>query len=351
MTDVLAKHPNEAIRLRALSQIKAATRMRAYRFVARQMAFLLTAQDPDKKLNRLVYDAKGGDVLPGDIVRRENGHASQDPAVENAFKFAGDTHQFYKEVYDRNSLDDNGMTLISSVHVGEFDADTGEVGPMNNAFWNGEQMAYGDGDRVIFKDFTDAIEVVGHELTHGVQSYTSNLVYQGEPGALNEHFADVFGVLLRQWKNQQNVSQADWVVGGNLLVTPNPNDVEIPNGFFMKGLRDMENPGKAYFKHPYLGNDPQPDNYENRYTGGKDHGGVHLNSGIANRAFVLAAKALGGHAWETAGKIWYDSLRQLSSTSTFSQCAKISVQVASDVSDNAKQAVREAWRAVKVPGV
>ncbi len=98
------------------------------------------------------------------------------------------------------------MTLISSVHVGEVD-ENGTLVAMNNAFWNGEQMAYGDGDGVIFRNFTGSLDVVGHELTHGVESFTSNLEYRNQSGALNEHFADVFGVLVRQWINGETASR------------------------------------------------------------------------------------------------------------------------------------------------
>ena len=116
----------------------------------------------------LVYDMEnqGSSFLPGTLARGEKDEASTGPAVNEAFNYSGNTYDFYWKLFNRNSLDDKGMTLISSVHLGA---------NYNNAFWNGEQMAYGDGDGVIFIRFTKSLDVVGHELTHGVVSHTSNL--------------------------------------------------------------------------------------------------------------------------------------------------------------------------------
>ena len=90
----------------------------------------------------------------------------------------------------------------------------------------------------------------------------------------------------------------------------------------------MENPGTAFVNDPDLGTDPQPAHMSNLYTGPADRGGVHINSGIPNRAFVLFAKALKGNAWDVAGRIWYDTMLQLTTTSQIADCAKVSVQVA-----------------------
>ncbi len=132
---------------------------------------------------------------------------------------------------------------------------------------SGQQMAYGDGDGVVFQRFTQALDVVGHELTHGVQSFTSNLTYYGQSGALNEHFADVFGILVRQWRNSETALKANWVIGAEVLV-PAPT---------RRGIRDMEKPGTAFVNDPDLGTDPQPDHMSNIYQGASDRGGVHIN--------------------------------------------------------------------------
>jgi Zn-dependent metalloprotease len=295
---------------------------------------------PTKKKARQVFDAKKSDHLPGTLVRAEGQGKVSDAAVNEAYDGSGDTYDFYHENFDRNSLDDNGMTLISSVHVGEVD-DNGHLGTMNNAFWNGEQMAYGDGDGVLFTSFTKSLDVIGHELTHGVQSFESNLPYRNQSGALNEHFADVFGVLVRQWKNGETVAKANWLIGAEVFI-------QAPT---RRAIRDMENPGTAFVNDPDLGTDPQPNHMSKLFTGPRDRGGVHINSGIPNRAFVLTAKALGGKAWEVAGRIWYDTLRQLPSNNPsvqFIDCAKLTVQIATTHGAAAKKAVNAAWKKVGI---
>jgi Zn-dependent metalloprotease len=311
--------------------------MRAFREAAQAMPTLMAAMSPNRQKHRLVYDARQTDQLPGTLVRSEGPASVIDAAVNEAYDFSGDTYDFYQEVFQRNSLDDNGMTLVSSINVAEVD-DTGRFVPMNNAFWNGEQMAYGSGDGLVFQQFTRSRDVVGHELTHGVQSFTSNLRYFRESGALNEHFADVFGILIHQWKNGETAANASWVVGANVLI-PAPT---------RRGIRDMEHPGTAFVNDPDLGTDPQPDHMSRLYTGPRDRGGVHINSGIPNRAFVLTAKALGGNAWDVAGRIWYETLLQLTTTSQFLDCARLTVQVATTYGAAAQQAVTAAWQNVGI---
>jgi Zn-dependent metalloprotease len=170
---------------------------------------------------------------------------------------------------------------------------------------------YGDGDGTVFSRFTASIDVVGHELTHGVVQHTSGLEYYGESGALNEHFADVFGTLVRQHRKKQAVKKADWLVGKEIMV-PAPT---------RKALRSLAAPGTAYLNDPFLGDDPQPSHYAKRYTGTGDYGGVHINSGIPNHAFYLAATAAGGRAWQTVGPIWYQAMLNLLPTSDFADLA------------------------------
>jgi len=309
--------------------------MRALREAAQAMPTLMAVTSPTKKRLRQVFDAKGSDQLPGKLVRSEGQAKTGDAEVDEAYDGAGTTYDFYNQLFERNSLDNNGMTLISSTHVGEVD-DSGHLVAMNNAFWNGEQMAYGDGDGVIFTRFTRSLDVIGHELTHGVQSFTSNLTYFAQSGALNEHFADVFGLLVRQWKNGEKVAEADWLVGAGVLITSPTR----------RAIRDMENPGTAFVNDPDLGTDPQPAHMSKIYTGPRDRQGVHINSGIPNRAFVLTAKAIGGNAWEVTGRIWYDTLLQLSKDSQFIDCARLSVQVATTHGAAAKNAVKASWKKV-----
>lgn len=285
---------------------------------------------------RYVFDMQGAtDPLPGDLVRREGDRPVADEAVNEAYDHCGDVYDFYKQVFGRDSLDDAGLPLRSSVHVGDaFER------PMSNAFFNGKQMAYGDGDGNLFTRFTQGLDVIGHELTHGVVSFTSNLEYFGESGALNESFADVMGSLVRQWKARQTVDQADWFIGQDILGP----------GARIQGVRTLMGQ-KAYDRDPDFGTDPQPKHYRDLYRGSLNRGGVHINSGIPNHAFYLAAMAIGGYAWEKTGKIWYAAMKSgLESNATFQDAANATIAIAAYYgSDSDEQnAVRSAWRQVGV---
>ena len=275
--------------------------------------------------------------LPGKLMRKEGQKKVADAAANEAYDFAGDTWTFYFKALGRNSIDDAGMPIISSVHAGN---------EFNNAFWEGTQMVYGDGDGIVFTRFTRSLDVVGHELTHGVVQHTSGLVYEAQSGALNEHFADVFGVLVRMFKAKTKADTAPdkaWLIGAELLV-PAPT---------RKALRSMKAPGTAYQNDPDLGDDPQP-KHMNDYinlpvTEAGDWGGVHLNSGIPNHAFYLAATAIGGNAWEKAGKVWYEVMRNLQPHSQFAdaaaQCRTVARGLFGSSSAEAK-AIDKAWTAV-----
>ena len=161
---------------------------------------------------------------------------------------------FYKTCFGRNSIDDLGMTLMSSIH---YDAN------YNNAFWNGVHMTYGDGDGQIFLDFTRSNDVIAHELAHGVTEYTSGFVYTNEPGGLNESMSDVFGSMFRQWQKNQTFAKADWLIGADIV-----GPAAKARGY--KCLRDLADPGG---KHCIS---PQPFHYKNYIPGGDPHD----NSGI-----------------------------------------------------------------------
>lgn len=288
---------------------------------------------------RTVYDAQNGTNLPGVVARQEGDPATGDNAVDEAYLGSGETYDLFKEVYGRNSIDNNGMALDSSVHFGV---------SYDNAFWNGQQMVYGDGDedrppnQRIFNRFTIDIAIIGHELAHGVTSYEANLVYKNQPGALNEHMSDVFGSLVKQRILGQTAALADWIVGEGLF-TENVNGV---------GIRSMKNPGSAY-DDPLLGKDPQPGHMDDYVSTTKDNGGVHINSGIPNKAFYLAATAIGGNAWEKTGRIWYETLRgKLRANSEFNEAARMTVAVAGElygVNGAEQAAVRQAWESVGLP--
>ena len=335
ITERLLRSADPEVRDRAEANLIAASRFRLARIRQSTAETFLPSRPAKAHKQRLLYDAKQTDRLPGVLVRSEGQPPVADPAVNEAYDHAGATYDFYDAVFKRQSLDGEGLTLVGTVHLAEADG-RGRYLPLDNAFWNGSQMAYGDGDGVIFQRFTRSLDVVGHELTHGVQSYTSNLEYEGQSGALNEHFADVFGVLVRQWKNGESAARADWLIGKEVLVPAATR----------RGVRDMEHPGSAFKDDPYLGNDPQPAHMSRLYEGRTDNGGVHLNSGIPNRAFVLAAKAIGGNAWEMAGRIWYDTMLRLPKTAQFQDCAELSSKFAAAHGDAAARAVSAAWENV-----
>ncbi|ROO83681.1 thermolysin metallopeptidase-like protein [Actinocorallia herbida] len=238
--------------------------------------------------DRTIKDAMNLEELPGKTVRTEGREPTGDPAADQAYDWLGATYRFFEDVFDRDSIDNAGMEMISTVHYG---AD------YDNAFWDGAQMVYGDGDGRLFLAFTGPLDVTAHELAHGVTQHTADLAYYGQPGALNESMSDVFGSLVKQHHLGQTADEADWLIGAGLF-GPSVQGV---------ALRSLKAPGTAY-DDPELGRDPQPGHMDAYVRTHQDNGGVHINSGIPNRAFYLLAAELGGHAWERAGQIWFDTL-------------------------------------------
>ena len=255
-----------------------------------------------------------------------------DLATDEAYDGLGATFALFSEVYGRNSIDGAGLPLDATVHYGEL---------YDNAFWNGERMVFGDGDGEIFDRFTKSLTVIGHELSHGVVQFTAGLVYRGQSGALNESVADVFGALVEQYALEQDVAAASWLIGEGLFT-------EAVEG---TALRSMKAPGTAY-DDDVLGQDPQPAHFDDYIDTDDDNGGVHLNSGIPNRAFHLTAEALGGNAWERAGWIWYDALQSdIIARVDFAGFAAATVVAASERygdASNEVDAVRAGWAGVGV---
>jgi hypothetical protein len=282
---------------------------------------------------RTICDAHGTEELPGDVVRTEGAGPTGDAAVDEAYDGFGATWRLYREVYGRDSLDGDGLALDGTVHYGE---------NYDNAFWDGSRMVFGDGDGLLFNRFTISVDVIGHELTHGVTEKTAGLVYQGQPGALNESVSDVFGSLVKQRELGQDAASADWLIGAGLFTAA------------VKGqaLRSMKAPGTAY-DDPRLGKDPQPATMSGYIETSDDNGGVHLNSGIPNHAFYLAAVGIGGNAWEGAGRVWYDVLTggALAPDADFSAFAAATVAAAGrrfGEGSAQQQAVAKAWSDVEV---
>jgi Zn-dependent metalloprotease len=328
-----ANSPNMAVREWAINSLSASGSLRTSRTIysglaPSMVAMLVAAAAAGKK--RKVYDMNGHTaqfLLPGTKVRAENGRAVKDVVVNQAFDNSGIVYDFFMQQFQRNSIDGNGMTLVSSVHYGR---------KYNNAFWNGRQMVYGDGDGVVFQDFAGGLDVVGHELTHGITSYTTNLEYQDEPGALNEHFSDVMGILIKQQSLGLSASESDWLIGKDIMVA-SPT---------VKALRSFKDE-KAYENDPHIGTDPQPKYFKDKYTGTQDYGGVHINSGIPNHAFYRIAMAMGGNAWDVAGRIWYEAFtKRLHAKSGFQDAAEMTYQVAAQYGSRAQKDVRDGWNYV-----
>ncbi|MDQ1628414.1 MAG: hypothetical protein QOI54_2158 [Actinomycetota bacterium] len=286
---------------------------------------------PGDSPQRTVSTADGGETLPGRAVRSEGEPPSDDVAVDEAYDGLGATYALYREVYGRRSIDDAGQPLPATVHYGvDYD----------NAFWNGTRMVFGDGDGDLFNRFTVAVDVIGHELTHGVTEHEAALVYEGQSGALNESVSDVFGSLVKQRALRQSAEEADWLIGAGLFTARVSG----------QALRSMRAPGTAY-DDPVLGVDPQPAHLRDYVDTTGDNGGVHTNSGIPNHAFYLAATALAGHAWQVAGRIWYAALRDdaLPASADFAGFAAGTVRAAAAGFGAAEAAaVGDAWAAVGV---
>lgn len=287
-----------------------------------------TPRDPD----RTVSDARGSERLPGVPVRREGDPATADVAVNEAYDGLGHTHDLFRVAFERASIDGANLPLEASVHFGE---------DYDNAFWDGERMVFGDGDGVVFRRMTASLSVIGHELAHGVTQYSANLVYQGQAGALNESVSDVFGALVEQRTAGQTPDTASWLIGHGLFTDAVEGDA----------LRSMKAPGTAY-NDDVLGADPQPAHMDDFVSTREDNGGVHINSGIPNRAFFLVASELGGYAWDRAGQIWYDTLvGPLSPNADFATFAAATAESASGrygAGSAEARAVRTAWSTVGV---
>nr|WP_154324663.1 M4 family metallopeptidase [Pantoea sp. 201603H] len=282
-------------------------------------------------VQREIYDTQQTQTLPGNLIRSEGQSSNNDIAADEAWEYLGATYDFFWQVYQRNSLDNQGQTLMGTVHYGK---------EYQNAFWNGQQMVFGDGDGEIFNRFTIAIDVVAHELAHGISETEAGLIYFEQAGALNESLSDVFGSLVKQFNLKQTADRADWLIGEGLLT----------DKIRGRGLRSMSEPGTAY-DDPMLGKDPQPAHMHDYIHTRDDNGGVHLNSGIPNRAFYLAAKALGGYAWELAGHAWYDTVcdDRLPQDADFTTFAQLTLQHGQKrFNKSVAQAIEDAWIQVGV---
>lgn len=249
---------------------------------------------------RQIYDSANSYEQRVSLKRREGDPQTQDATVNAAYDSSGYVRDYFRDRFGLNSMDNMGMPVISNVHYGS---------RYNNAFWDGDEMTYGDGDGEEFLNFASAIDVVAHELAHGITQFQANLEYFGQSGALNEHYSDVFASAIKQSYLGQQAKDADWLIG----------DTVVAPAFPGKAIRSMEQPGTA---NEF---DIQPDHMDRYYTGSSDNQGVHINSGIPNKAFYLAAMDLGT---DVATGIWYDALSQLWRTATFRDLLRTLLRVA-----------------------
>jgi Zn-dependent metalloprotease len=322
-----------ALRRAALNTILSTARLRGERGIRAMAAGNASSPSAGR---RTIYDCgHSTELADARIVRTEEGVVSTDVAVNQAFEGLGATREFYRTVLQRDSIDDKGMRLDGYVHRGV---------KYNNAFWDGQEMVFGDGDGVIFTDFTGSLDVIGHELTHGVTEFVAGLEYHDQPGALNESISDVFGSLVKQWHNGQTADQADWLIGPEIFTPGTAGDA----------LRSLKAPGTAY-DSPDLGKDPQPADMDHYVqlpnTDDGDYGGVHINSGIPNHAFYLMATGVGGSAWEAPGHVWYEALKASNPKTEFQEFADTTYTKASQLygeGSGAQKATLDAWAQVGI---
>jgi Zn-dependent metalloprotease len=205
-------------------------------------------------------------------------------------------------------------------------------------------MVFGDGDGVLFSDFTASLDVIAHELTHGVTEFTAGLEYHKQAGALNESMSDIVGSLVKQWANRHTAAQADWLIGADIFTPRIAADA----------LRSLKAPGTAYDNRD-MGPDPQPAHMDKYMklpdSEDGDWGGVHINSGIPNHAFYLTAIGVGGNAWEAPGHVWYEALRASSARTDFQQFADNTYIKAGQLYGNAstiQKALIDGWQKVGI---
>ncbi|MEO5682191.1 MAG: M4 family metallopeptidase [Chitinophagaceae bacterium] len=284
----------------------------------KQTSMAAAGTKPTGKIYREVYDAGEMPLALGKLIWKEGQKdIPKSTDAKNVIAGAGNVWTFYKKLFDRNSIDNKDLPLIQTIRYRENPDE-----PFYNAFWDGEQMFYGTGNKKFTNSFTADLDIIGHELTHGVIDFEAQLAYEFQSGALNESYADVFGILVKQWAKNTPARKADWLIGSNVLKGKN-------------ALRSMKAPGTAFQNDPLFGNDPQPATMKGYVTLPNtekgDYGGVHINSGICNYAFFVTCFELNGNAWEKAGPIWYAALtdkKVLSKHSDFAAAATATLKKA-----------------------
>ena len=300
-------------------------------FRAERSAFMGSARSliatPPSNGQILVYDSQNQARKKNLLVRKSGDKAVKDADTNTVFDNGNIVKDYFKTQLAWDSVDGEALDLIFNVHY---------LIRYNNAFWDGEQMSFGDGDGINFTGFARALDVTGHELSHGVVQYTSGLIYKNQSGALNEHFADVFGTAVKQFYLKQEAKTADWLIG----------DACMMGKFKGKAIRSLKSPADTNIVIM-----AQPDHLDNIYKGTSDNGGVHINSGIPNRAFYLVSMDIGTQA---AAKIWFEALKNLRPTAKFSNLfTALKKEIPTIITDKvaAKAALDSVNKAFKAVGI
>ncbi|MCW2255306.1 Zn-dependent metalloprotease [Providencia alcalifaciens] len=254
-------------------------------------------------------------------------------AAQIVYDSIGKIRTFYKEILGINKMFGCDSQLNAIIHFKKDYA---------NAFWNSQAIFFGDGDGVNFGEFFHDIDVIAHELTHGFITFTADFDYSFQSGALNESVADVIGMMVKQYVADETSAQSNWLLGENIFL--NKTDAQA--------LRSMANPGSAY-RFSDTNYDPQVGHMSDYVdlSPKQDNGGVHINSGIPNKAFYLLATALGGYSWDIAGKIWIATMyhQDIKYNTDFNKFARITVQIANDKFDSkVSELTRQSWKDVGI---
>ncbi|MBS1623455.1 MAG: M4 family metallopeptidase [Bacteroidetes bacterium] len=292
--------------------------------VTRSMFSSAQSQMPDNPVGAIwTLDAQGAASSNIQVAHVSTSNINSWPSSQNAtsaYANGAAAYTYYQSTHSRNSIDGNGGTIISVINVND---DQGQ--PMDNAFWNGQLMAYGNGDQA-FKPLAGGLDVAGHEMTHGVIQSTANLAYQDQSGALNESMADVFGAM---------IDRSNWTIG---------EQVCLPGFFPSNALRDLSNPHNGASQG---GNGWQPATMSEFVNTTSDHGGVHTNSGITNHAFYYFATAV---TKQKAELVYYRALKNyLTQNSEFLDARLAVVQAAQDLYGSTEvQAAKTAFDNVEI---
>ena len=339
MIDHMVEHGDEETRRRGIELITESSSIRGQRDVRASMP-RVAARDLQigrKQIN--IYDAQGQRDTASRVLRKtERDLDTGDQVVDETYRGLDAAYEFFFQRFKRTSFDNRGLLIDATVNFGQ---------NFGNAFWDGEKLLFGNGNGRYFNRFSIARDIIAHEFTHGVIQHSAKLAYHHQSGALNESLADVFGILVKHFSEGITVSESDpenddskWLVGAGIL-TPSVSG---------RALRSMLKPGTAY-QDPVLGVDPQPNHMSEYKNTDVDKGGVHINSGIPNRAFALTARAISGKAWETPGEIWYQAMLELKSDAQFDDFANATERRAGEkfgFDSKEYHAVAAAWSEVGV---